>query len=504
VVSHLYDKPNPIKGDQPQPVVDIIVPARDEEDSIGRCLQSLVSQQGIAFRITVVDDGSRDRTREIAESFAGVRVIQAEEPAAGMSGKSSALILGVRDATAPWLLFTDADTEHLPGSLAAALREAEERAVDLLSYSPEQETDTWSERALMPVVFAELARMYPPQRVNDPADPTAAANGQYILVRRTVYEALGGHHAVANNILEDVALARLFKVTGKTIWFRRGTGLVRTRMYRGFWTMCEGWTKNLTLLFPHALWLALWRAIEFAAIVGFATLGLISMVRGNYRLGLGAWAASTLIYSVFLLRIRGAHFPWAANLVSLLGLPLFAGLLARSWKLSRSGGVRWKGRSYAHFVTRQGSGSSISRRSKLEQIMVYLTRKAEFSASHFYHNPEFSAEENRRIFGKCNNPNGHGHNYTLEVTVRGQVDKRSGFVVDLKQLKEIMLREVIDVLDHRFLNKEIPEFKDQIPTTENLAISIWNRLHARLNVAKLHRVRVYETPDLFVDYYGEA
>ncbi|HKF22134.1 MAG TPA: 6-carboxytetrahydropterin synthase [Candidatus Angelobacter sp.] len=136
--------------------------------------------------------------------------------------------------------------------------------------------------------------------------------------------------------------------------------------------------------------------------------------------------------------------------------------------------------------------------------MVYLTRKAEFSASHFYHNPEFSAEENRRVFGKCNNPNGHGHNYTLEVTVKGQVDKRSGFVVDLKQLKEIMLREVIDVLDHRFLNKEIPEFKDEIPTTENLAISIWNRLHTKLSVATLHRVRVYETPDLFVDYYGEA
>lgn len=136
--------------------------------------------------------------------------------------------------------------------------------------------------------------------------------------------------------------------------------------------------------------------------------------------------------------------------------------------------------------------------------MVYLTRKAEFSASHFYHNPEFSAEENQRVFGKCNNPNGHGHNYTLEVTVKGQVDKRSGFVVDLKQLKEIMLREVIDVLDHRFLNREIPEFKNQIPTTENLAISIWNRLYAKLNVARLHRVRVYETPDLFVDYYGEA
>ena len=136
--------------------------------------------------------------------------------------------------------------------------------------------------------------------------------------------------------------------------------------------------------------------------------------------------------------------------------------------------------------------------------MVYLTRKAEFSASHYFHNPEFTPEENQRIFGKCNNPHGHGHNYTLEVTVKGNIDQRSGFVVDLKELKEIMNREVIDAMDHRLLNKEVAEFKDQIPTTENLAISIWRRLEAKLSLAELHRVRVYETPDLFVDFYGEA
>ena len=134
---------------------------------------------------------------------------------------------------------------------------------------------------------------------------------------------------------------------------------------------------------------------------------------------------------------------------------------------------------------------------------MYLTRKCEFSAAHYYHNPDFTAEENRRIFGKCNNPNGHGHNYTLEVTVKGKVDPRSGFVVDLKQLKDVMNREVLDALDHRHLNLEVPEFHDRIPTTENVAIAIWQRLHAKLNVAHLHRVRVYETPDLFVDFYGE-
>jgi 6-pyruvoyltetrahydropterin/6-carboxytetrahydropterin synthase len=137
-------------------------------------------------------------------------------------------------------------------------------------------------------------------------------------------------------------------------------------------------------------------------------------------------------------------------------------------------------------------------------LMVYLTRKAEFSASHYYHNPALTSEENQRLFGKCNNPNGHGHNYTLEVTVKGEVDPRSGFVVDLKDLKEVLNHEVLEALDHRYLNKEVPEFATRIPTTENLAIAIWQRLEGKLHVAKLHRVRVYETPDLFADFYGEA
>ena len=135
--------------------------------------------------------------------------------------------------------------------------------------------------------------------------------------------------------------------------------------------------------------------------------------------------------------------------------------------------------------------------------MIYLTRKCEFSASHYYHNPAFTPEENQRMFGKCANLDGHGHNYTLEVTVKGEVDSTTGFVVDLKQLKDILNDEVVEAMDHRHLNKEVPEFAAQIPTTENLAIAIWNRLEARLKSVQLHRVRVYEMPDLFVDYYGE-
>jgi 6-pyruvoyltetrahydropterin/6-carboxytetrahydropterin synthase len=150
--------------------------------------------------------------------------------------------------------------------------------------------------------------------------------------------------------------------------------------------------------------------------------------------------------------------------------------------------------------------------------MIYLTRKCEFSASHYYYNPEWSEEDNRKLFGKCANRNGHGHNYTVEVTVRGEVDAATGFLIDLKELKELMNREVMENLDHRNLNREVAEFAGQNPTTENIALYIWRRLEAGLAqhrggltanspgapAARLHRVRVYESHDLFVDVYGEA
>jgi 6-pyruvoyltetrahydropterin/6-carboxytetrahydropterin synthase len=135
--------------------------------------------------------------------------------------------------------------------------------------------------------------------------------------------------------------------------------------------------------------------------------------------------------------------------------------------------------------------------------MIYVTRRAEFSASHYYHNPNWTPEENRRVFGKGNNPLGHGHNYQVEVTVSGAVDPATGMVVDLKELKVLLEQEVIQLMDHKLLNKEVPAFAEKNPTTENIAVEIWNLLAPKLARGKLHRIRVYETSDLFVDYYGE-
>lgn len=137
------------------------------------------------------------------------------------------------------------------------------------------------------------------------------------------------------------------------------------------------------------------------------------------------------------------------------------------------------------------------------RAVIYLTRRAEFSASHYYHNPAFTPEENQRVFGKCANPHGHGHNYTLEVTVAGEINPATGMVLNIKDLKKLLEAEVLEIMDHKFLNKEVPAFAKQNPTTENIAVEIWNLLSPRLNFGKLHRIRLYESPDLFVDYYGE-
>lgn len=136
--------------------------------------------------------------------------------------------------------------------------------------------------------------------------------------------------------------------------------------------------------------------------------------------------------------------------------------------------------------------------------MIYLTRKMEFSAAHFYYIPEWSEEQNLRVFGKCANRHGHGHNYVLEVTVAGTPDPQTGMVLDLAELKQFLEREITQRFDHRHLNFEVPELAGRQPTTENLAITIWHLLAPKIRQGRLHRVRLYESPDLFVDCYGEA
>jgi glycosyltransferase involved in cell wall biosynthesis len=347
------------------PTVSVIVPARNEEACLAACIESLLAQPNVqsnvqsdgAFEIIVVDDHSTDRTREIARSFSDrevhsevhpkVRVIEAPTLPAGWTGKNNAVIAGARAARGEWLLFTDADTIHLPGSLARSIAEANRHKAAMLSYSPEQIVESLVEKAVMPVIFAELAATFRPSQVSDPRSPAAAANGQYILITREAYDAVGGHAAIAGNLLEDVALARAVKRSGRKIFFRYAADAVRTRMYRTFPQLREGWTKNLALLFPSPVRLAVLRTMEFVLIVSSFAIAIMSTLRAHVRPAAVAAILAVTLYTFFLARIRRAHFSWDANLLAIFGLPLFSYLLLRSTIFHKRGNVSWKGRTYS-------------------------------------------------------------------------------------------------------------------------------------------------------------
>jgi cellulose synthase/poly-beta-1,6-N-acetylglucosamine synthase-like glycosyltransferase len=332
--------------------VSVIIPARNEEVSLASCLESLVAQVGVAFEIIVVDDHSTDRTRAIAGSFSNsqtrfpLRVIEAGTLPVGWTGKNNAVATGARAARGEWLLFTDADTIHLPGSLARSLAEAKRRGAALLSYSPEQIVDSFWEKSIMPVIFAELASSFRPSEVSNPKSHAAAANGQYILIAREAYDAVGGHTAIATSLLEDVALARAVKRSGRKIFFRYGADAVRTRMYRTFAQLREGWTKNLALLFPSPARLAVLRTLEFVLIVTSFVISITSSLRGYPRPAVITGILCVILYALFLTRIRRAHFFWNANILALFGLPLFSYLLLCSARAHAKGSIPWKGRTY--------------------------------------------------------------------------------------------------------------------------------------------------------------
>src|ERR1035441_1338970 len=278
--------------DQPEPAqlieLTVIVPARNEEDCLAACLQSLVAQSEDVFKLAVdwelivVDDHSTDRTAEIARAFSDVEVIKAAKLEPGWTGKANAIWTAARRSRGKWLLFTDADTLHERGDLRRAMHEAERHKAGMLSYSPRQIVHGLAQRSLMPLVFCELALAYPPTKVSDPNQRIAAANGQFLLVEREAYRRLGGHASVADKVLEDVELAYLAKRRRVGLRFRYADDAVATRMYRTTAAMIEGWTKNLALLIDNTLALSLWRALDFLLLFG---LPLLAAELWNARLG---------------------------------------------------------------------------------------------------------------------------------------------------------------------------------------------------------------------------
>jgi glycosyltransferase involved in cell wall biosynthesis len=359
-LDELTDLTNETAEAEPTLELSVIIPARNEEESLPACLESLIAQSepgfelGKQWELIVIDDRSTDATPAIlAQSAAveGVRILEAPaldpSPQTGFTGKTNACWAGAQAARGKLLLFTDADTIHQPGDLSRARHELAKYDVAMLSYSPRQLTSGMLQRMLMPLVFAELAIAYPPQRVNVPEDRTAAANGQFILVCQEDYFAVGGHRAVGRSVLEDVALASIFKRSRRKIRFRYAPDALSTRMYRTTAAMLEGWTKNLALLFNTPVPMALIAMLVFLLAIGLPLLATSVW-------WLEPWKR-TVIWLVWLRglwgfysRVSKSNFPISDRILALFGIPLFAWLLVRSYIQVRVlKKVDWKGRSYS-------------------------------------------------------------------------------------------------------------------------------------------------------------
>ncbi|MDQ1405202.1 MAG: hypothetical protein QOG55_831 [Acidobacteriaceae bacterium] len=328
--------------------ITAIVPARDEEAVIAACVESLAKQSEIT-EIVVVNDQSSDKTaaivRELSTRMGKLKLLEAQEPPPGVVGKNNALMLGARTATSDWLLFTDADVELEEGATARALQIAQETQAALVSFSPQQITEKWYEKALIPFVYCRLARRFSYANVNDPKSAAAAANGQFLLIRREVYEAVGGHARFASDVLEDVALAMAVKAAGEHLWFGPGKGIVRARMYRTFRAMWEGWTKNLYRLMGGG---SPWKAFREGESA-FPWIPVVVILLG-IKFPIAMFAGVLLLvlrqmnYGSELVRNQ---YPFAFIIYYIPAAFLYAGVLAASYRSHIRGKVQWKGREYS-------------------------------------------------------------------------------------------------------------------------------------------------------------
>lgn len=330
--------------EMPAERISAIVPARNEEASIAACLEALLLQPDV-LEIIVVNDQSSDRTAEVIgermRHEPRIKLLETSEVPQGWVGKNNAAALGASRATQAWLLFVDADAEVLPGACAKAVELANEGNAGLVSFSPEQITANWYEKALIPFIYCRLARIYPYEAVNDPKSRVAAANGQFLMLHRSVYDAIGGHASVAGEVLEDVALARRVKAAGYAMRFASGAGLVRVRMYRSFGAMWDGWKKNLFRLTggkPTAFW------AELRTIFPWIPLLLIVF---------GLWYPLAIFAGVVLLLVRqlqyGAElvrnqFPFRLIIYYVPAVLLYAAVLFASYRGHARGKLAWKGR----------------------------------------------------------------------------------------------------------------------------------------------------------------
>lgn len=347
------------------PLASIIVPARNEERNIRRCVQSLLEQDYAACEVIVVDDASTDATPAILEQLRHthpngerLHVVHVDDLPEGWAGKPHAIHNGAQVARGEWLLLTDADTWHAPNALRSALTQAREQQVDVLSLASTQELPTFWEKVLMPIAFLGISMQYPPRLVNNDLSPVAVANGQFILLRRKVYDAIGGYARpeLRATLLDDRDLALLVKKLGFKLRFVDGANLVSARMYQSFDDIWRGWRKNSYLGSRGGLAFVLLElfGLPMISVVPFLLPLLAWLTRAKRGTGISATEANVataleltplLAYRAWL--NRQMHIPWYYALSHGLGGAIFEGILAQStWRVLTGKGVDWRGRLY--------------------------------------------------------------------------------------------------------------------------------------------------------------
>jgi chlorobactene glucosyltransferase len=348
------------------PFVSVIVPARNEERNIRRCVTSLLEQDYANYEVIVVDDGSTDRTGQILNDLAashphGNRLYilrLRDELPSGWAGKPHAMYKGAQEARGTWLLFTDADTWHATNALRSTLAQAIEEQADLFTIGSTQELPSFWDNVMMPMAYLGVAMLYPPKLVNDPLSPVAVANGQYILIRRTVYDELGGYARpeLRATLLDDRDLARIVKEHGYKLHLVDGRGLLSVHMYHSLDETWRGWRKNAYLGNRGGL------AFVLAQIIGLPMVTVIpfllplfpglARLLGEHSISRKEVLLATILELSPLAAFRawmnkGLGVRWYFTLTHPLAGAMFTAILSQSaWRVLTRRGVDWRGRQY--------------------------------------------------------------------------------------------------------------------------------------------------------------
>ncbi|MBI3150887.1 MAG: glycosyltransferase [Chloroflexi bacterium] len=351
------------------PLISICIPARNEENNIRRCVESALGQDYPNIEVIVLDDRSTDATHEILlesasllaktkEQAPSLQIISGSDLPDGWAGKPHALYQAAAIARGEWLCFVDADTFLGPQAISSVYAKALETEADLFTVMTEQILGSFWEKVIMPLVMTALSVGFSPRKVNDPSRRDAIANGQFIMIKRSVYDAIGGHEKVKDQIVEDKAISEQVKWNGYRLVVADGTQVVSTRMYTSLASMWEGWTKNIYLGLrdhPAQLLLGVFGAILALIAALFLPvwplLGLAWYFNGGGWMAIGVIIKSLIVWGFLIYaRIRVARgmkiSAWYA-LTTPLGAGVFAAMMLTSaWKVLSGQGVTWRGRNY--------------------------------------------------------------------------------------------------------------------------------------------------------------